>query len=58
MIDFAFLPRARMRNELFGVFVCFFIFGGNDLHHSTDNRSLTQCGFLGTYEDPNQDVTV
>lgn len=50
-----------MRIELFfffGVFVCFLFLGGNVLYHSTDNGSLTQSGFLGTYEDPIQDVTV
>lgn len=44
------------------LFVCwgvfFIIFGWNALYYSTDNGSLTQPGFLGTYEDRIQDVTV
>lgn len=50
--------RAFWRVCLFvGVFFII-IFGWNALYYSTDNGSLTQPGFLGTYEDPIQDVTV
>lgn len=61
LIDSALLLRAPDENRaffFFGVFVCFLFLGGNVLYHSTDNGSLTQSGFLGTYEDPIQDVTV
>lgn len=57
MIEFAFLLRAPDENRAFWR-VCFSFFGRDVLYHSTDNGSLTQSGFLGTYEDPIQDVTV
>lgn len=47
-----------MKIELFGAFVVCLFFGGNALYHGTDNASLTRSGFLGTYEEPLQDVTV
>lgn len=56
MIDFVFLLRATDEHRAF-LCVCLF-WGGDALYHSTDNGSLTQSGFLGTYEDPLQDVTV
>lgn len=61
MIDFAFLLRATDENRAFLACLSgfyFFFFGGNVLHHSADNDSLTQSGFLGTYDDPVQDVKV
>lgn len=48
---------ALLLDENCGVFVSCFI-GRHVLYHSTDNGSLTQSGFLGTYEDTVQDVTV
>lgn len=42
-----------------GEFTCFvYFFKGNALYQRTDNGCLTQPGFLGTYEDHIQDVTV
>lgn len=47
-----------MRIELFGMLASFLIFGGDALYHCTDNGSLTRAGFLGTYEELIQDVTI
>lgn len=47
-----------MKIHIFGVFVCFLFIGGDVLHHYKDNGSLIQSGFLGTYVDLIQDVTV
>lgn len=62
MFDSALLLRATDENRAFWCVCCFvcLFFGGNAvLYHGTDNASLTRLpGFLGTYEEPLQDVTV
>lgn len=62
MFDSIFLLLATDENPSFWrgclVFVWGFFVGGDVLYNYKDNGSLTQSGFLGTYVDLIQDVTV
>lgn len=55
MFNSAFLLCATDDSQAFW---CVLFFGGNVLYYSKDNEHLTRSGFLGTYVDPTQDVTV